>query len=105
MICPFKFTLYGFEGGQDCIGSECGMFKRRNADDEITAVEFDALDEHAQALERENAELQKQVDELTSELTAARNAHAQAEHEAATLRDKLGRMLDCSHEIERIGQI
>ena len=63
MICPFKFTLYGFEGGQDCIGSECGMHNLCNADDEITAVEFDALDEHAQALERENTELRVKCDE------------------------------------------
>lgn len=228
MRCPFKFTLYGFEGGQDCIGIECGMFKRCNADDEITAVEFNALDEHAQALERENAELkakldqmtverdilqdcvddlnadaselqrqvdeftaerdgwkakakqaeramnaaagkwakadeesrelrkmlvlddgtvedyteradpltalahqkqlaeewrdrchnaekwcdkleaerdelQAKVDELTAELTAARNAHAQAEHEAVILREKLGRALDYAHEITSVG--
>lgn len=216
MKCPYKFGHYEFEGGQDCIGAECGMHKLCNAENEITAAEFDALDEHAQALERENAELrklcgandappmgtfqvsrdngstflppvkiqgeqdtrerleadalelvdnlrvygfnyagdaeveiigmldrqeaiterecfersvfdlgahkqiaeqgrtiveyadknaelQKQVDELTAELTAARKAHAQAEHEAATLRDKLGRMLDNAHEITRIG--
>ncbi len=58
-LCPYKFGYYEFEGGQECIGSECGMFKRCNADYEITAVEFDALDEHAQALERENAGLRK----------------------------------------------
>lgn len=176
MKCPYKFSNYEFEGGQECIGIECGMHNLCNADDEITAVEFDALDEHAQALERENEELQAKVDEyenkseictllsdgkiytgskalteriaelqakvdeltedykassngleiltlknaelqtqvnnlnsenakLSSELAAARNAHAQAEYDNATLRDKLGRMLDCSHEIERIGQI
>ena len=44
-------------------------------------------------------------DELTAELAAACNAHAQAEFDNATLRDKLGRMLDNAHEIERIGQI
>ena len=59
MRCPFKFNNYEFEGGQDCIGTECGMHNLCNAETEITAVEFDALDEHAQALERENAELRK----------------------------------------------
>ena len=217
MKCPFKFSNYEFEGGEDCIGTECGMHKLCGANDTFAAEndvsaarvdandvnamqdsrekleadvrwqmghffawdekreefvgyvlewldrqaaiterecrsEFDALDEHAQALERENEELRKQVDELradlntadwnnkylnkqvnelaaelgrdtlkacntcaaridleqqveelTSELTAARNAHAQAEHEAVILREKLGRMLDCSHEITRIG--
>lgn len=140
MKCPFKFGNYDFEGGQDCIGVECGMFKRCNADDEITAVEFDALDEHAQALERENAELKARVDELTEDYKASSNgleiltlknaelqtqvnnlnsenaklssdelhlrqALASAEFDNATLRDKLGRMLDNAHEIERIGQI
>ena len=103
MLCPLKFSHYEFEGGQDCIGSECGMHKLCNADDEITAVEFDALDEHAQALERENEELRKHVDNLTKELTAAYNALACAEHDNATLREKLGRMLDNAHEITRIG--
>ncbi len=59
MLCPYKFGYYEFEGGQECIGNECGMHKLCNAETEITAVEFDALDEHAQALERENAELRK----------------------------------------------
>ena len=103
MLCPLKFGYYEFEGGQDCIGAECGMHNLCNAETEITAVEFDALDEHAQALERENAELRKHVDNLTKELTAARNAHAQAEHDAETYREKLGRMLDNAHEITRIG--
>ena len=62
-LCPYKFSHYEFEGGQDCIGTECGMHKRCNADYEITAVEFDALDEHAQALERENEELRVKCDE------------------------------------------
>ena len=59
MLCPLKFGYYEFEGGQDCIGAECGMHNLCNAETEITAVEFDALDAHAQALERENAELRK----------------------------------------------
>ena len=74
-----------------------------DANDVIAAGEFDALDEYAQALERENEELRKQVDELTAELTAARNAHAQAEYDVETYREKLGRMLDNAHEITRIG--
>ena len=51
----------------------------------------------------ERVVLQASVDDLTDELEASHNAHAQAEHEAATLRDKLGRMLDNAHEISRIG--
>ena len=199
--CPYKFGHYEFEGGQDCIGIECGMHKLCGANDtlaaenDVSAVSVDANDgnelhdsrekleadmhdlfwgdnlqryarqkgyldgsgievnesitttnheghvtattvmhlldrqaaitehecfersvfdlgAHKQIIEQgrtiveyadKNAELRKQVDELTTELTAAHNAHAQAEHEAATLRDKLGRMLDCSHEITRIG--
>ena len=73
------------------------------ANDEITAVEFDALDEHAQALERENAKQRNHVDNLAKELKAVYNALARAEHDNATLREKLGRMLDNAHEITRIG--
>lgn len=176
-LCPYKFSHYEFEGGQDCIGTECGMFKRCNADNannrtirkqnkkyrneiaelkakldqmtvdrdilqdcvddlnadtselqtqvnELTA-ERDKLRDKVRhqsrqltdtqnALENRNEEikprwkrdtkkLQNKIDELTSELAAARNAHAQAEHEAVILREKLGRMLDNAHEISRIG--
>lgn len=52
---------------------------------------------------RDTKKLQNKIDELTSELAAARKAHAQAEHEAVILREKLGRMLDNAHEITRIG--
>ncbi len=75
------------------------------ANDVITAGEFDALDEHAQTLERENAELQAKAGELTAELAAARSAHAQAEHDAETYREKLGRVLDMVQEMERVGTL
>lgn len=54
-------------------------------------------------LKRQIDERQARVDELTAELTAARNAHAQAEHEAVILREKLGRALDYAHEITSVG--
>lgn len=218
MKCPFKFGYYEFEGGQDCIGSECGMFKLCGANDTLAAesdvseasmdandgselqdsrekLEVDVittfgdglvrsiimrlLDRQAAITEREckrvcdtcnwpeaaneqhivamkeadkcfelqdayddmvgkrnelqakvdeltedykassngleiltlkNAELQTQVNNLNSENAKLssdelhlRNALAQSEHELATLRDKLGRMLDNAHEITRIG--
>ena len=40
---------------------------------------------------------------LAKELKAVYNALARAEHDNATLREKLGRMLDNAHEITRIG--
>lgn len=52
---------------------------------------------------RDTKKLQNKIDKLTAELAAARKAHAQAEHEAVILREKLGRMLDNAHEITRIG--
>ena len=206
MKCPFKFSHYEFEGGQDCIGIECGMHKLCGANDALAAendvseVRMDANDSYAKLeedwtefytthereclyqsdvgqfvfdlLDRqaaitlreckrvcdvcnwpeaaneqrliamreadENAELQAKVDELTEDYKASsngleiltlknaelqtqvnnlnsenvklssdelhlRNALAQSEHELATLRDKLGRMLDNAHEITRIG--
>ena len=155
MRCPYKFGLYDFEGGEDCIGAECGMHKLCGANDilaaenDVSEASVDAndsrekleeyirwrfpvleelvikcIDRQAAITERELckqcswpslaampdkeaydriAKLQKQVDDLTAELTAARNAHAQAEHEAVILREKLGRMLDNAHEITRIG--
>ena len=101
MICPFKFSHYEFEGGQDCIGIECGMHKLCGANDTL-AAENDVSEVGMDANDV-NAELKAKVDELTPELTTARNAHAQAEHEAVILREKLGRMLDNAHEITRIG--
>lgn len=196
MKCPFKFGYYEFEGSQDCIGSECGMFKRCGANDALAAendvseasvnanagnadtrekLEADAngyvvswwqsdwvdsfahanimkrdimrlLDRQAaitKAWQREwwggvVAEVQAKVDELTEDYKASSNgleiltlknaelqtqvnnlnsenaklssdelhlrqALASAEYDNATLREKLGRMLDCSHEITRIG--
>ncbi len=100
MKCPFKFGNYDFEGAENCIGEECGMHKLCGANDTL-AAENDVSVASVDANDRN--ELQARVDELTSELTAARNAHAQAEHEAVILREKLGRMLDNAHEITRIG--
>ena len=66
---------------------------------QIENNEHDLLEQvHAEC-----TELQKQVEELTGELAAARNAHAQAEHEAVILREKLGRALDYAHEITSVG--
>ena len=59
-----------------------------DANDVIAAGEFDALDEYAQALERENEELRKQVDELTAE----RDRY----------RELCGKLLDAADEMRRV---
>ena len=165
MKCPFKFNNYDFEGGQDCIGTECGMHKLCGANDALAAENdvsegrMDVNDMNAMQDSREKlledlqkmtidwhdydgnfmriynnvayaqikelldrqeaiteaeqrewwggvvAELQAKVDELTSELAAARKAHAQAEHDAETYREKLGRVLDMVQEMERVGTL
>lgn len=49
MLCPFKFSHYEFEGGQDCIGSECGMHKlcandTLAAENDVSEASVDAND-------------------------------------------------------------
>ena len=205
MICPFKFSHYEFEGGQDCIGIECGMHKLCGANDTLAAendvseVRMDSNDGNADTREKLEAdacvfvaraweagrtferrdlntrsedvvwssnelidlldrqaaiteaeqrewwggvvaesqakvdelteqrdrwrsnwternmayseladdyqELEAKVDELTAELAVARKAHAQAEHDAETYREKLGRVLDMVQEMERVGTL
>ena len=56
-------------------------------------------------LKRQIDERQERVDELIAELAAARKAHAQAEHDAETYREKLGRVLDMVQEMERVGTL
>lgn len=50
MKCPLKFGLYEFEGGEECIGAECGFYGAvcRNDDSEplsdVSAADVDAND-------------------------------------------------------------
>lgn len=90
---------------------EADIRKYRNEHCETSGRVAEWLDRQAAITEAEQrewwggvvAEVQAKVDELTAELTAARNAHAQAEHEAVILREKLGRALDYAHEITSVG--